>query len=106
MVLILKKLIDWYSVPHRSPLRSLYRLDCHPDHKYSDEGQGRQDKAVNEFVGVHGVDSLFDNVLDAIVVEVEIVHIVTKVFECLIEVEAKLPNREDLTVFIGEHTLH
>jgi hypothetical protein len=42
--------------------------------------------------------------LDAIVIEVEIVHIVTKVFKGLVEVEAKLPNREDLTVFIGEHT--
>jgi hypothetical protein len=57
-------------------------------------------------VGVHGDGSLFDNVLDAIVVEVEIVHIVTKVFEGLVEVEAKLPNREDLSVFVGEHTLH
>ena len=57
-------------------------------------------------MGVHGLDSLFDEVLDAIVVEVEIVHIVTKVFEGLVEVEAKLPNREDLTIFIGEHTLH
>jgi len=55
-------------------------------------------------VGVHGVGSLFDNVLDAIVVEVEIVHIVTKVFECLVEVEAELTNREDLPIFVGEHT--
>jgi hypothetical protein len=54
---------------------------------------------------LHGVGSLFDNVLDAIVVEVEIVHIVTEVFKGLVEVEAKLPNREDLPVFIGEHTL-
>lgn len=37
-------------------------------------------------------------------VEVEIVHIVTKVFKCLVEVETELPNREDLTVFVGEHT--
>jgi hypothetical protein len=39
------------------------------------------------------------------VVEVEIVHIVTEVFECLVEVEAKLSNRKDLPIFIGEHTL-
>jgi hypothetical protein len=56
-------------------------------------------------VGVHGVGSLFDNVLNAIVIEVEIVHIVTKVFEGLVEVEAELPNREDLSIFVGEHTL-
>jgi hypothetical protein len=56
-------------------------------------------------VGVHGDGSLlFDEVLDTIVIEVEIVHIVTKVFKGLVEVETKLPNREDLPVFIGEHT--
>jgi hypothetical protein len=43
--------------------------------------------------------------LDAIVVEVKIVHIVTKVFKGLVEVETELPNREDLSIFVGEHTL-
>jgi hypothetical protein len=43
--------------------------------------------------------------LDAIVIEVEIVHIVTKVFKGLVEVETELPTREDLSIFVGEHTL-
>jgi hypothetical protein len=42
--------------------------------------------------------------LDAVLIEAEIVHIVTKVFQCLVKVETELTNWEDLTVFIGEHT--
>jgi hypothetical protein len=36
--------------------------------------------------------------LDAILIEAEIVHIVTKVFQGLVEVEAKLSNWKDLTL--------
>jgi len=34
--------------------------------------------------------------LDAVLIEAKIVHIVTKVFEGLVEVETKLPNWKDL----------
>jgi hypothetical protein len=44
--------------------------------------------------------------LDAILIEAEIVHIVTEVFECLVEVEAKLSNWEDLPIFVSKHTLN
>jgi hypothetical protein len=43
--------------------------------------------------------------LNAVLIEVEIVHIVTKVFKGLVEVETELSNRENLPVFVGEHTL-
>jgi hypothetical protein len=39
------------------------------------------------------------------VIEAEIVHIVTKVFKCFVEVEAKLPHRENLPLLICQHTL-